>query len=267
MAMQIFPLKWNKFQNSVNAAFGRLREDNDFTNVTLVCEDGQLMEAHKVILAASSPFFDHLLRMTKQAHPLVYMRGVTAEVLSPIIDFLYSGEANVQQEHLDSFLSLALELNLEGLKEQHYDEAKEDEVDIKSLKTNLKPSLKRRKKFSPKAERSRQHDNDSSPKNDETASGIFEEMDTEIDSLTEKTEKLMSNGKKRAYSSICKQCGKEGPIDYIKNHIAVNHTAQTKLTCNQCKTTFDSRATLEDHNSRYHEDQENVSGEVNQTVH
>ena len=67
MAMQIFPLKWNKFQDSVNAAFGRLREDNDFTNVTLVCEDGQLMEAHKVILAASSPFFQSLL--TKSSHP------------------------------------------------------------------------------------------------------------------------------------------------------------------------------------------------------
>ena len=258
MAMQIFPLKWNKFQDSVNTAFGRLREDNDFTNVTLACEDGQLMEAHKVILAASSPFFDQLLRMTKHAHPLIYMRGVTAEVLSPIIDFLYSGEANVQQENLESFLSLALELNLEGLKEQHYDEVKEEEVDIKSLKTNLRPSLKRRKKFSPKTERS-QHDNESVPSNYE----IFEEMDTEIDSMIEKTENLMSSGKKRAYSSICKQCGKEGPVDYIKNHIAVNHMAETKMICNKCETTFDSRVAFEDHNSRHHEDQENISREEN----
>ena len=256
MAMQIFPLKWNKFQDSVNTAFGRLREDNDFTNVTLACEDGQLMEAHKVILAASSPFFDHLLKMTKHAHPLIFMRGVTAEVLSPIIDFLYSGEANVQQENLDSFLSLALELNLEGLKEQHYDEVKEDEVDIKSLKTNLRSSLKRRKKFSSKVERN-QSNNDSLPFNDEAAE-IFEEMDTEIDFMIEKTENLMSNGKKMAYSSICKQCGKEGPIDYIKNHIAVNHMAKDKIVCNKCKTTFGSRGAFEDHNSRYHEDQDNI---------
>ena len=56
MAMQIFPLKWNKFQDSVNSAFGRLREDNDFTNVTLACEDGQLVEAHKVIFAGQDRY-------------------------------------------------------------------------------------------------------------------------------------------------------------------------------------------------------------------
>ena len=32
-------------------AFGNLKEDNNFADVTLVCEDGQQVEAHKVILA------------------------------------------------------------------------------------------------------------------------------------------------------------------------------------------------------------------------
>ena len=31
--------------------FGNLKEDNNFADVTLVCEDGQQVEAHKVILA------------------------------------------------------------------------------------------------------------------------------------------------------------------------------------------------------------------------
>ena len=37
------------------APFGNLIEDKDF-DVTLACEDGQQVEAHKVILAASNPF-------------------------------------------------------------------------------------------------------------------------------------------------------------------------------------------------------------------
>ena len=45
-------LKWNDFQENVSSAFVSLREDNEFSDVTLVGEDGQQVEAHKVILAA-----------------------------------------------------------------------------------------------------------------------------------------------------------------------------------------------------------------------
>jgi hypothetical protein len=73
------------------------------------------MEAHRVILAASSPFFQRLLKKNKHPHPLIYMRGMKASQLSAIIDFLYLGEANVIQEDLEAFLALAEELQLKGL--------------------------------------------------------------------------------------------------------------------------------------------------------
>ena len=99
-------LKWNDFQENINSAFGRLRKDDDFTNVTLTCEDGQQLEAHKVILSVSSPLFENLLKRNKHNHPLIYMRGVKSEDLIAIIDFLYYGEANVSQENLNSQLIL-----------------------------------------------------------------------------------------------------------------------------------------------------------------
>ena len=77
-------LKWNDFQENVNAAFSSLREENEFADVTLACEDGQQIEAHKVILAASSPFFKNLLKRNKHPHPLIYMRGVRPENLMAI---------------------------------------------------------------------------------------------------------------------------------------------------------------------------------------
>ena len=43
------------------------------------------------------------------------MRGVKADELVAIIDFLYFGEANVSQESLDAFLALDEELKLKGL--------------------------------------------------------------------------------------------------------------------------------------------------------
>ena len=72
-------LKWNDFQDNVNTAFGRLREGTEFVDVTLACEDGQQVEAHKVILAASSPFFDNLLKKNRHPHPLIFMKGVKFE--------------------------------------------------------------------------------------------------------------------------------------------------------------------------------------------
>ena len=58
-------LQWNDFKSNANQAFGNLREDLDFADVTLACEDGHQVEAHKVILAASSPFFKNLLVKNK----------------------------------------------------------------------------------------------------------------------------------------------------------------------------------------------------------
>merc|ERR1712150_428199 len=108
-------LKWNDFQANVSSAFGTLREDREFADVSLACEDGQQVEAHKVILASSSPFFLNLLRRNKHPHPLIYMKGLKSEDLVAMIDFLYFGEANVYQENLDSFLAVAEELQLKGL--------------------------------------------------------------------------------------------------------------------------------------------------------
>ena len=45
-------LQWNEFKQNISASFQDLREDKDFNDVTLVCEDGQQVEAHKVVLAS-----------------------------------------------------------------------------------------------------------------------------------------------------------------------------------------------------------------------
>ena len=111
-------LQWNDFKANVNSAFGRLRDDKEFTDVTLACEDGQQLEAHKVILASSSPFFEKILRSNKHPHPLIYLRGFQSQDLLSILDFLYFGEANVFQENVDSFLAIAEELKLKGLTDQ-----------------------------------------------------------------------------------------------------------------------------------------------------
>ena len=108
-------LQWNDFKENVVISFAELRAHNDLTDITLACEDGKQVEAHKVVLASSSPFFRDLLKKNSHPHPLVYMRGLKSEDLIAMMDFLYKGEANVFQDNLDSFLALAAELKLKGL--------------------------------------------------------------------------------------------------------------------------------------------------------
>ena len=108
-------LQWNDFKENVNSAFGRLREDKEFIDVSLVCEDDQVIYAHKVILTSSSPFFEKILKKTKHHHPLIYLKGFQSRDFASILDFLYFGEANVYQEDLDSFLAIAEEIQLKGL--------------------------------------------------------------------------------------------------------------------------------------------------------
>ena len=108
-------LQWNDFQENIKGAFGNFREDKNFNDVTLVCEDGKQVEAHKVILASSSPFFQKLLGRNKHPRPPICMKGVRFDNLLAILDFLYRGEANVLQDNLDSFLTTAGDLQLRGL--------------------------------------------------------------------------------------------------------------------------------------------------------
>ena len=53
-----FFLKSNNFHEKTGKAFHTFKEGNDFTDVTLVSEDGQEIEVHKIVLAASSSM-DH----------------------------------------------------------------------------------------------------------------------------------------------------------------------------------------------------------------
>ena len=129
-----FCLQWNDFQKNIVSSIQELRGEKDFSDVTLVCEDNQQVEAHRVILSTASNFFKTMLTGNKHSHPLIYMRGIKSDYLVSIIDFIYHGEVNINQDDLDDFLQIAAELKLKGLS------VVSSESDDKSpLKTQQKP--------------------------------------------------------------------------------------------------------------------------------
>ena len=128
-------LQWNDFQGNVKSSFRNLRKSSDFVDVTLACEDGHQIEAHRFILASSSPFFRDILKQSNHSHPLIFMRGVKSDDLVAMVDFMYFGEANVDRDNLDSFLAISEELQLKGLKSSD-DEKGMKEKELKEGETN-----------------------------------------------------------------------------------------------------------------------------------
>ena len=232
-------LRWNDFQENVNTAFANLREDNEFADVTLACEDNKQIEAHKVILARSCPFFQALLKRNLHPHPFIYMRGMKSENLIAIVDFLYCGEANVFQENLDPFLAIAEELKVKGLMGQTKEVDTKTEIkfmDQTPRQMNSNPSYKKvlpRERLGLNIEHIEAN---LEPKVDEqppnlqinnerrieihnfVSGGGLQELDEQVKSMMERSQNFISSKQGRA--KICKICGKEGQAVSIRDHIS-----------------------------------------------
>jgi hypothetical protein len=47
-ATEKFCLRWNDFETNISVAFRELRDEKDFFDVTLACDDSSQVQAHKV---------------------------------------------------------------------------------------------------------------------------------------------------------------------------------------------------------------------------
>ena len=256
-----FCLKWNDFQQNIRSTFGSLREDTDFTDVTLACEDGHQVEAHKVILAASSPLFHNLLKRNKHTHPLIYMRGIKSEDLGAMLEFLYHGEASIYQENLDTFLSMAEELKLKGLTGGTEEILQKE--DPKKSPENI-PIIKKETMFNqnlPKpivktliqTEKKYKYPIENVEQSvalilDYKVTAEVQDLDEKIKSLMSSTDELISGHR----TQICNVCGKKGNMRNIKDHIEANHIEGISHSCNYCEKTFRSRNSLRVHKSSQH---------------
>ena len=244
-------LQWNDFQNNVVSAFSEMRNDTEFTDVTLVCEDNQKIEAHRVILSASSTFFGNILMENKHPHPLIYLRDVKGRDLVSILDFIYHGETNIHQEHLEEFMWVAGDLHIQGLnipKKQFTTNKRKIsttiEYDTKTTTTTIQPKSEPKEvTLVPLRDEAEAHDainkRNSSIRN-------IEDLDREINSLIQK-------GENKGVS--CKMCGiKMSTTQSMGNHIEAKHIDGFSHPCTKCETekSFKTRHSLSVHISKSH---------------
>ncbi|XP_063529514.1 protein abrupt isoform X4 [Cydia strobilella] len=111
---QQYSLRWNDFHSAMVSSFRRLRDEEDFVDVTLACA-GATFTAHKVVLSACSPYFRKLLKANPCQHPIVILRDVHDKDMESLLRFMYQGEVHIGQEQLKEFLRAAQLLQVRGL--------------------------------------------------------------------------------------------------------------------------------------------------------
>ena len=136
-----FCLKWNNYQLSLTSAFKNILEEEDFVDVTLSA-GGSNLKAHKVVLSACSSYFRDLLKgISLWQHPVLVLKDVRFLELQSILEFVYNGEVNVEQDRLESFLKTAELLRIKGLTDGlHSDRSPEEQV-VKPNKEKSPPKL------------------------------------------------------------------------------------------------------------------------------
>ena len=235
-------MKWNDFEANASKSFTILRKEEDFSDVTLVSDDEKHISAHKLVLSASSEFFNLILKKVKHSNPLIYLNGIKSKELSFILDYIYEGEVQIYQEEMDNFLEVAQKLKIEGLivgrTEAEEYVKKEENILIETAYNqnhNAIPNFNEPKENQSKVlERSLSVVGQNTSR-EEAAKAVDELIVKNNDGIWE-----------------CKACGKttkQKSNSQIRLH-AESHIEGLSFPCLQCNRSFRSRYSLAQHKHR-----------------
>ncbi|XP_063594795.1 protein abrupt-like [Penaeus indicus] len=114
MGADQFLLTWNNHRSNFAEVFTQLRVQDQLVDVTLLC-DGGSYPAHRLVLAACSPYFHQLFTRLPTQHPLIYLRDVKQAELEALLEFIYRGEVSVANSELTGLIKIAESLRIKGL--------------------------------------------------------------------------------------------------------------------------------------------------------
>ena len=99
------------------------RQQGTFCDVILSTEEGQEIQAHRLVLAASSAYFRamFLTDMKESQQKVITIRWVSSDSLKALIDYSYSSKIKICVENVESILSTASMLQFLRVEEACYD--------------------------------------------------------------------------------------------------------------------------------------------------
>lgn len=94
-ALQQF-LRWDSHQTHLQTMFTHQLEKGRFCDITLACQGGQTIRAHRSVLCACSGYFDSVLSNVTDKETLVIMKDCRIDEIKLLIEFMYNGEICVE---------------------------------------------------------------------------------------------------------------------------------------------------------------------------
>ena len=94
------------------------RQQTYFCNITLVAKEGNEFKAHRNVLSAASPFFSKLLQseMKEKGEGVIRFEEISKSVLSNVLEFIYTGNVEINEKNDGDLIIAADYLLLESLK-------------------------------------------------------------------------------------------------------------------------------------------------------
>ena len=281
-------LQWQDFKEDIRASYNTFRNQQDFSDVTLACDDGVQIEAHKVILTVGSPVFRNILQSNKHPHPLIFLRGIKYDTLLSVLDFIYYGEVELRDEKFKDFLAAAEDLNLRGITSKSEMEEKStftDQLQCSDTKLNIPLSkegitILPNKRENPKIQRTEQDDTtleNMAPtklmnepqetskyfviKGIETNNIPLSHISTELNLDTANLEETESESLSLYNEDIqyeCTACGKVLKSKsllgaHAQRHLPGFSTTPNDHICPKCEKAFESKSYMYKHMSMHHQ--------------
>jgi len=238
-----------------------------FADVTLVCDDRRVVQAHRIVLSTFSPVLKDIINSLSGPISVAYLRGIKSTELQPILEFIYLGKTNIERNKVDEFFEVArsLQINFASESETETDKSSghstEIETEIKieeewfensdTRTNNLDKIINKSDRFSTANENV---DKEDEPINvNEQKKIIPEAAANDIEKFTKENQNsLLSNQTqhKRKYKGgdfECMECPFATSTEvYLKNHMTNVH-AGIKYQCNHCRKEFSQKSTLKYH--------------------
>ena len=103
------------FAQNISKTFSNLRSEEDFYDVTLVCDDNSQISTHQVVLSSCSDYFKKILQQSKHPHPWLCLGNVDIEEMNQVMDYIYLGEVKLFKEKVDRFVEVAKRFQIKGM--------------------------------------------------------------------------------------------------------------------------------------------------------